>query len=151
MNNPQRHDYDSKGPKFYGAGYQHHRDYVRLTKSLSDTYKVMKDERWYTLAEISAATEKPEASVSASIRSLRRPENGGYFIERAYVDNGLHKYRLDHNRPTNWEPKRRHKDPAGDAEVFREALVKAKTQLEMTGYGAEHKPLMDILNKALEQ
>lgn len=145
----QRHNYDSRPATFYGAGYEYNRDHVRLTKQLQKIYDIMKDESWHTLAEISEDTAIPEASVSAALRNLRNPKNGGYYIERVHVRQGLHKYRLQHGRPTNWEPKRRHKDPAGDAEKYREAIVRAKGQLEMTGYGAEHKPLMDILTKAL--
>ena len=92
-------------PRFFGAGYEKQRDHERLTKSLRAVYDAMKDEQWHTLEDIAEMTDKPEASISAHIRSLRRPENGGYYIERRHVGSGLHKYRLDHNMPSNWKPK----------------------------------------------
>jgi len=103
----QRHNYETNAPVFYGAGYDAGRDNVRLTKSLQATYDVLKCQQWRTLAYISAATNKPEASVSANIRSLRNPKNGGYCIDRRHAGDGLHKYRLDHAKPTNWAPKRK--------------------------------------------
>lgn len=125
VKNMQRHDYDQKEPVFFGAGYNEARDKVRLTKSLQSTYDVLKDEQWRTLAFISAATDKPEASVSANIRSLRNPKNGGYCIERRHAGDGLHEYRLDHSKPTNWAPKRK-KDKTADAKklsLFIDGLI----------------------------
>lgn len=109
----QKHDYQATEPVFFGAGYEPGRDKIRLTKSLQGTYDVLRDQNWHTLESISQATDKPEASVSANIRSLRNPKNGGYFIDRRYIIDGLHEYRLDHNIPTNWEPKA----PAGWIEI----------------------------------
>lgn len=97
-------------PTFFGAGYNEERDKVRLTKSLQTLYDVMAAEQWWTLKQLSQLCGVGEASISAHIRSLRRPENGGYYIEREHVENGLHKYRLDHALPTNYEPKGKPKD-----------------------------------------
>lgn len=92
-------------PEFFGAGYNAERDKARLTKSVRLVYEAMKDERWCTLRELSAKTGKPEASVSAHMRTLRTPKGGGYCILREHIEGGLYKYRLDHSLPSNYEPK----------------------------------------------
>lgn len=92
-------------PKFYGDGFEYDRDQIRLTEQLRDVYDCLCDEQWWTLRDIEYHINKPQASISAAIRTLRRPENGGYHIERKYYGNGLHKYRLDHSKITNYKPK----------------------------------------------
>lgn len=148
-NKNQKHDYGIRAATFYGHGYVQERDHVRLTESLQATYDAIKDEAWYTLAQISAVTHTPEASVSANIRSLRNPKNGGYFIERNHTRRGLYQYRLLHDRPTNYKPKSGY--TSKDAVAYRDALQRAKTQMELTGYGPEHNVLMTILRGALER
>jgi hypothetical protein len=39
-------------------------------------------ETWLTLAELGRKTTYPEASISAQLRHLRKPENGGHEVEK---------------------------------------------------------------------
>jgi hypothetical protein len=39
-------------------------------------------EAWLTLEELSKLTHYPPASISAQLRHLRKPENGGYVVEK---------------------------------------------------------------------
>jgi hypothetical protein len=39
-------------------------------------------ESWLTLGELARKTSYPEASISAQLRHLRKPENGGHEVEK---------------------------------------------------------------------
>jgi len=39
-------------------------------------------ETWLTLDELAKLTHYPPASISAQLRHLRKPENGGYLVEK---------------------------------------------------------------------
>ena len=70
------------------------RDGVRLSKQREAVLDLMRDGRWRTLAEISASTSAPEASVSARLRDLRKQRYGSYQVDRAHVSRGLWRYRI---------------------------------------------------------
>lgn len=63
-------------------------DAGRLTGQLSRVFRIMESGEWYTLAELVDRIElgwgvrASEAGVSARIRDLRKPEHGGYTVER---------------------------------------------------------------------
>ena len=80
---------------FKGATYDPEQDQVRLSKQAAKVWEVLKRGQWYTLRALSIMTGAPEASVSARIRDLRRPENGSHTIERRRVEGrpGLWEYR----------------------------------------------------------
>lgn len=78
-------------PAFGGSTFNPARDGERLERQADRVRELMVDGQWRTLAEISAATGAPEASVSARLRDLRRE---GYVVERAFVERGLHRYRV---------------------------------------------------------
>ncbi len=77
-----------------GITYDHQRDARRLAAQHNRVLAFIRDGAWHTLSEIAQATQDPEASVSARLRDLRKPEFGSYLIERRYVRRGLHEYRL---------------------------------------------------------
>lgn len=77
-----------------GATYDHQRDGRRLAAQHHRVLAFMRSGQWVTLAAIAAHTKDPEASVSARLRDLRKPEFGSYRIDRRYVRRGLHEYRL---------------------------------------------------------
>jgi len=78
-----------------GATYSPTHDYARLGAQARRVLTFMADGQWHTLAEIAAATHDPEASISARLRDLRKPEFGGYEVEDDRTgDGGLHRYRL---------------------------------------------------------
>lgn len=81
-------------PVFYGAGYEEELDHSRLTNQLHRVFNFMSDQKWHTLSEVSEAAKGPEASISAAIRALRNPKNGGYTVDRRRVGN-LYEYRLN--------------------------------------------------------
>jgi len=59
--------------------------------------RLMDDGRWRTLAEISKRTKDPETSVSAQLRHLRKPQFGGFTIEKRRKNGGKtgpYEYRL---------------------------------------------------------
>jgi hypothetical protein len=81
-------------PAFDGATLEPERDGARLGQQLVAVSDLMRDGAWRTLAQISDATNCPEASVSARLRDLRKPKFGGFRVEREYVERGLFRYRV---------------------------------------------------------
>lgn len=77
-----------------GETFVRERDRVRLNNQAYRVWKSMRPGGWMTLRDIAKFTGDPEASISARIRDLRKPEFGGHTIETRYVSRGLHKYRL---------------------------------------------------------
>lgn len=74
-------------------------DLGRLNAQARRVADVMLDGQWRTLREVSTATGDPEASVSARLRDLRKPANGGHTVERRRrpgwaATAGLWEYRL---------------------------------------------------------
>lgn len=65
-----------------GATYAREFDFERLNAQQARVFHAMKDGRWRTLSEIAAITDDPEASISARLRDLRRPEFGGLKVNR---------------------------------------------------------------------
>lgn len=70
------------------------RDNPRLGKQLIKIRDFMLDGRWRTLDQIADRTDEPVNSVSARLRDLRKRRFGSYTVERRYVNNGLHEYRI---------------------------------------------------------
>jgi len=79
---------------FDGDTYERNRDQGRLLPQLERVKLAMASGRWWTLPELAAAAEAPEASVSARIRDLRKAKFGGYEIEAEYLEAGLWRYRM---------------------------------------------------------
>jgi len=77
-----------------GQTFDRQRDGARLDGQAADVFRLMRDGQWRTLAEISAATGHPEASVSARLRDFRRPKFGGFVVEREHIAGGLWRYRV---------------------------------------------------------
>ena len=80
--------------RFDGSDYVATRDDMRLTGQLLRVWRVVSDGAWRTLEQIATTTGDPEASVSAQLRHLRKPRFGGHTVEKAYVGNGLYRYRV---------------------------------------------------------
>lgn len=87
-------------PDFDGVTIDPARDKPRLFPQLQRVGDVMADGRWLTLEKIGEATGDPQASVSARLRDFRKPKFGGHEVERRYVSEGLHEYRLIRNQQT---------------------------------------------------
>lgn len=67
------------------------RDKPRLAPQMQRVHDFVLGVGWVTLGQISAATGDPEASVSARLRDLR---DMGFRVDREFVKNGLHRYRV---------------------------------------------------------
>jgi len=80
---------------FDGITYEEERDFKRLNAQQERVFNFMKDGRWHTLDQISKHTGDPPASISARLRDLRKPKNGGYIVMRRYAGKGLFTYKLD--------------------------------------------------------
>jgi hypothetical protein len=82
---------------FDGPAYEPAADQARLTGQIRRVYAAMAGGAWRTLAEISAITGDPEASISAQLRHLRKDRFGACTVEkRSRGDRaiGLWEYRL---------------------------------------------------------
>lgn len=84
-------------PHFNGPDYDPVHDFERLSNQHNRVREAMMDGSWKTLAEISALTGDPPASISAQLRHLRKPRFGSHTIEkrtRGERTSGLYEYRL---------------------------------------------------------
>ncbi|HIM30848.1 MAG TPA: hypothetical protein EYG57_15045 [Planctomycetes bacterium] len=81
---------------FDGETYDPHEDYERLNTSLDRVRWLMAHPtgRWWTLRALSDRTGSSEAGVSARIRDLRKPRNGGLVVEHERQAGGLWHYRV---------------------------------------------------------
>ena len=77
-----------------GKTYDHARDGKRLHAQHHRVLARLRDGEWWTLKRLNQATGDPEASISARLRDLRKPQFGSNIIEREYVHQGLWRYRL---------------------------------------------------------
>ncbi|UUZ75438.1 hypothetical protein LP414_27365 [Polaromonas sp. P1(28)-13] len=57
-------------------------DEVRLNEQSVRVYRLMRDQDWRSLGEISGETGDPEASISARLRDFRKAEYGGFVMNR---------------------------------------------------------------------
>lgn len=67
---------------------------ARENAQLEAVWQAMRDGAWRSVEEIAALVECKPASVSARLRDLRKPQYGGWTVERAYVGTGLWRYRV---------------------------------------------------------
>lgn len=68
--------------RFDGPAFEPEVDGERLTKQSERVRLLMADQRWRTVAEISAITGDPQPSVSAQLRHLRKERFGSHQVER---------------------------------------------------------------------
>ena len=57
-------------------------------------FKVMKNEKWFTLKEINELTGYPSATASAGIRDFRKSQFGSNIVEKNYLGKGIYQYKL---------------------------------------------------------
>lgn len=79
-----------------GTTFEPRLDEARLNDQTIRIYRLMNDSQWRTLAEISAETHDPEASVSARLRDLRKDDFGAFVVNRRRrtMYSGLWEYQL---------------------------------------------------------
>jgi hypothetical protein len=86
----------------FGPAYEAAVDRDRLKRQMDIIRDVMLSanecgETWLTLKEIEALTHYGQASISAQLRHCKKPQFGGYILEkrrRGNVKSGLWEYRL---------------------------------------------------------
>ena len=83
-----------------GETYDPIRDGERLRGHLLNVWRAMLDHQWHRLSDLALMTGASEASVSARLRDLRKPEYGSFTVDRRYIHRGLWEYRLA--RPGDW-------------------------------------------------
>jgi hypothetical protein len=81
------------GPRA-GETFDAKRDRKRLDGQAGDVFALMRDGEWRALHQISHITGHPEASISARLRDLRKPQLGGFTVERRRNEAGLFLYRV---------------------------------------------------------
>ena len=74
---------------------------ARENAQLEAVWQVMRNGAWRSVEEIAALVECPPASASARLRDLRKPQYGGWTVERAYVGTGLWRYRVAEKVPSH--------------------------------------------------
>ena len=87
--------------RFNGPDYDPEKDQARLTGQIRRLFDLMKDARYWTLAEIAEFTGDPEASISANLRHLRKNRFGNHIVDkqrRGRATSGTWEYRLLVNR-----------------------------------------------------
>lgn len=82
------------GTTFGGDTFDAERDAARLNAQLRRVRDALEGGDWWYLRQLAAATGDPEASVSARIRDLRKPQFGRHLVESEFVSKGLWRYRL---------------------------------------------------------
>lgn len=86
---------DPKPLPFGGTTYDPQKDGKRLTTMFHRVLEVMRSGEWFTLGKLQELVGGSEAGISARVRDLRKPEFGGYDVERRRVgDSGLFEYRI---------------------------------------------------------
>lgn len=80
-------------PRFHGPDVTPE-DEERLGTLLGRVRAHMADGEWHTLREVADACRGSEASVSARLRDLRRPEHGGLEVQRKRLSAGVWLYRV---------------------------------------------------------
>lgn len=107
---------------FDGETYEEEHDEERLSKQIIRVRSLMLDGQWRTLAEISAQTGDPQASISARLRDLRKVKFGSYIVNRrrrGLAKKGLHEYQLlpSNNYPQPTYPAKRKRLKPTDDEI----------------------------------
>lgn len=79
-----------------GRTIDHARDDRRLSAQMAAVIEVMRDGQWRDLLNLSRASGAPEASCSARLRDVNKPQNRwmGYEMEASHVARGYWIYRL---------------------------------------------------------
>lgn len=79
---------------FQGTTFSEDLDGERLRTQLFRVVALMEDGQWRTLKQVAFAVDGSEASVSARLRDLRKPQFGNHKVEKMRVADGLWVYRL---------------------------------------------------------
>ena len=75
-----------------GETFNRARDRKRLDTAMERIFSTMQDKGWHTLRELADKGGCSEACASARIRDLRKPEHGGWRVDRQNRGGGLWAY-----------------------------------------------------------
>lgn len=78
----------------FGPDYSPVVDGPRINRQHEAIKALMLDGIWRSLAEIEALTGYPQASISAQLRHLRKPQFGSYVVLRRMRESGLREYQV---------------------------------------------------------
>ena len=78
----------------FGPAYEPRLDAERVENQHENIKALMLRGGWWSLAEIAAALDYPESSISAQLRHLRKPAFGGYNVEKQRRRGGTWEYRV---------------------------------------------------------
>lgn len=93
---PEQLELNMEGNPTFGPAYVKALDGERVAKQMDTIRDLMLDGQKRTLKEIAAITGYPEASISAQLRHLRKPDFGSYVVLKDRVHKGgLHHYWID--------------------------------------------------------
>ena len=133
---------------FGGVTVDENRDGDRLRAQLHRVRTLMWDQAWRTLAEISAVTGDPEASISARLRDLRKKKFGEHVMNariRGPQELGLWEYQVIPNKETeNMTEQKIVRRRLSDSEK----IARAQSQIEMVRKRAVEKQKQRV-NEAL--
>lgn len=133
---------------FGGVTFDENRDGDRLRAQLHRVRTLMWDQAWRTLAEISAVTGDPEASISARLRDLRKKKFGEHVMNariRGPQELGLWEYQVIPNKETeNMTEQKIVRRRLSDSEK----IARAQSQSEMVRKRAVEKQKQRV-NEAL--
>lgn len=76
----------------YGPDYDEKKDKERLSKQRDDILKYMLENGWRTLFEIEDVLKYPQASISAQLRHLRKPQHGSFIVDKRRRGPGTWEY-----------------------------------------------------------
>lgn len=79
---------------FHGETYDAPMDHGRLRGQLLRVFARLSDGSWHTLRDLAASAGGSEASVSARLRDLRKPQYGKREVHRRRISGGLYEYRI---------------------------------------------------------
>lgn len=108
--------------KFFGGGYDKEKDHQRLTGQLKAVHDLMIDGNKRTLRQISDATNSPEASVSAALRTLRNQYGFVIAKDRARIDGGTWMYWIAGGGMGEASRTKKKMKPIGDPRLFGEMM-----------------------------
>lgn len=81
--------------KTFGPAYDPDLDGERLANQHEAIRDYMLARKWRTLAEIEERLHYPQASISAQLRHLRKPEFGSYILTKRRRSGGTWEYRIE--------------------------------------------------------
>lgn len=78
----------------FGPTFSDPLDGERITDQMGQIRDLMVDGVWRTLSEIEKSTRYPQASISAQLRHLRKPQFGAFLVQKRRRSTGTWEYHV---------------------------------------------------------